>query len=531
MTSIKSLDEVLYTFMHQPGIVLTPTNLSNLSGVSKATILNWLDGLVKRPRRWQDVLKVADALRLSTHDVEELLAAAGHRPIAELYAHAASAADRALLLPWHSVIGNTIPPLDRTPNLAAPVTTLLGRTSEQATLRHLLLRSDVGLITLTGISGVGKTPLALSTAAELRDAFADGAWHINLASLNEPSHVVSAIAQVLGLSETPDTTLLQRLCDALRPRRMLFVLDNFDHVTESAPLIAKLVSAAAGLKIMVTSRSILHLYNETIVRVLPVEPSESDGYPTGEQGTNNPRTKPLVQGAGTVSVEFAPPAPHAATVTALRGQLDNMQRAIKLAATQTSTHSLAQALVQLGDDPSELAGNAVCCSAPQQLPHTAFESSYDLLDDEARVVFARLAVFAGGWTIAAAAEISADYDRLNSGPFCVPHPYTTILDILTTLIDYNFIVRIEREDRSRYTMLEPIRDYAAVRLRTSGEYEAIEQRHADIYLRYAGKFELGLTGLQQIEARTWLEQEQDNLRAALRWLLKQREEEEWSLEQ
>ncbi|MBC8163506.1 MAG: tetratricopeptide repeat protein, partial [Roseiflexaceae bacterium] len=523
MSSTASLAETLRSMMRRPDLTLTPSNLSKLSRVSKATIVNWLDGLVEHPRRWQDLVKVADALRLAESDADRLLAAAGHASIAELHTNANSAADQLLLLPWRATISPVALPLARAPNLLPPATALIGRAHEQAALRDLLLRPTVRLVTLTGAGGSGKTLLALTVAAASAAAFADGVWHVSLAALTDPRLVVSSIAQVLGVGELPGLALTQQLADALRFRHMLLVLDNFEHLLEAAPPVAKLLIAAPQLKILVTSRAVLHLHEEYELPILPLALPDPHTPATAAAIERSPAVELFVQRATTRRAGFALTDANAQAVAAICTRLDGLPLAIELAASYIATQTPEQVLAQLARGLDTLRGDPNQLPERQQTLQATLEWSYTLLDAAARRLFIRLAIFMGGWTIATAEDICAD--EHNRGHqfghwLRLPHEHPSTLDTLMTLADHSLIVRMESgEGTSRYMMLETIRVYASARLRMVGEFETIKQRHTAYYLRLAEQIEPELTGLGQVTALTYLEDEHDNLRAALQWAI------------
>ena len=280
-----SLAEVLKECIKQPDFTYTPGLLSRLSGVPKTTIVNWLNGRVTRPRHWQDLVKVADALHLTEQMVDGLLGAGGYPGVALLLEQASRPTDQVLLLPWRNVLRPAAAPVRHVSTLPMPTTPLIGRLRELATIGSLLRHSELRLLTLTGPDGVGKTRLALQASVEAQANFADGAVFVSLASLADPQLVVSTIARVLGVVEAVDQPLLTTLKLHLAPQQLLLVLDNFEHITAAAPAVAELLVAAPQLKVLITSRIVLRLYGEHELAVAPLP------LPDHERATHRPVAK------------------------------------------------------------------------------------------------------------------------------------------------------------------------------------------------------------------------------------------------
>src|SRR5262245_21645796 len=264
------LADVLHQLMHRPNLRYTPGLVSKLSGVPKATIVNWIEGQVKKPRRWQDLARVADAMRLNADDATRLLRSAGHPSVEALLAQTERPQDRALLAGWVPD-SLRIPREQRAPGLRLPAASdsFVGREREVAALRALLLRDDVRLVTMTGPGGSGKTRLALQLArAILEDKlltplalpqersargerlFPDGACFVPLTAVRDPAFVVGTIGLALGVADRNDASPLEHLRAELRDRQLLLVLDNFEHVTAAAPILGDLLAAAPRLKVL-----------------------------------------------------------------------------------------------------------------------------------------------------------------------------------------------------------------------------------------------------------------------------------------
>lgn len=391
-------------------------------------------------------------------------------------------------------------------NLPAQPTALIGRERELTTVSALLRRSPVRLITLTGPGGIGKTRLALQAAADALDDFEHGVWLVDLAPIHDPALVVSAVAGALGLQDRTQATLDASLRAYLRDRRVLLLLDNFEHIAV-APTIAAWLRAAPSLKILVTSQAILDLPGEQDFAVPTLE------LPTATQGLDwtalarFPAVALFVERARAVRPDFHLTAANASAVAAICRRLDGLPLAIELAAARSKLLSPATILARL--EANGTASLDLLIDGPRDLParrrtlRGAIAWSYDLLDPAEQVLFRRLAVFVGGWTLAGAEAVLAQ--RGLAGP-------------LATLVDRS-LVRFSEGDSgvSRFSMLMTIREYALERLAESGETERLAQAHVAYYLAQAEAADLEWMGAGQGIWLIRLEADHHNLRAALRW--------------
>jgi predicted ATPase/class 3 adenylate cyclase len=403
--------------------------------------------------------------------------------------------------------------LDRHPhNLPAQSTVLIGRETAIASVCAVLTRADVRLVTLTGPGGTGKTRLALQAAAQLLEQFSDGVWFVNLAPISDPSLVAATIAQALSVRSSGAQLLLDQLKEYLREKHILLLLDNFEQVVEAAPLVGELLTAAPELKVLSTSREILHLHGEKEVPVLPLEVPNLKRLPPLAALAQYAAVELFVARAQDVQHDFALSDESAPAVAEICYRLDGLPLAIELAAARIKLLAPQALLGQLGDRLRLLTGGARDLPARQQTLRRTIDWSYHLLDVSEQTLFQRLGVFAGGCSLEAVEAVcSASHERLGE-------PAIDALDGLTALVDKSLVRQEAGADGApRFTMLETIREYALERLVASGEEAPLRQRHALYYLTLAERAEPLLQGAEQLAWVHRLEAEYDNLRAVLAW--------------
>jgi predicted ATPase len=540
------LADVLQQLMRRPNYRYTAGLVSKLSGIPRATIENWLDGQVRKPRRWQDLVKVADTLRLSVAETTHLLHVAGYPPIERLLAQTAHADDRALLAAW-TTADVPVPTIVKTAgsaHLPIPPDSFVGREAELATLRVLLRNPNVRVVTLTGTGGSGKTRLALHLAAGATELFAHGIRFVSLAPIRDPSLVAAAIGQALGVVETDGQALIACLQEELRDKQMLLVLDNFEHVAAAALLLAELLAAAPRLKVLITSRLALRLHGEHVFPVPPlalVRPRYAGRHRTAfgaDQVVELERVPAIalfVQRAQAANPDVRLTSDNAWDVVTLCARLDGLPLAIELAAARSTVLDPRALLARLeaahgGTFLQLLARGTRDAPVRQQALHTTLSWSYNLLDPAAQRLFRRLAVFADGDLAAieavcgnlgvAVRERGSRLDELLPGS----HQLQTgsdvaILDGLATLLDHSLLMaQSETGGTRRFVMLETIREYARDRLEVDGELEVMRQRHAAYYLTLAETAASELQGPHQAEWLAGLEANHANLCGALEWL-------------
>jgi len=400
--------------------------------------------------------------------------------------------------------------------LPAPLTPLVGREQEIAAVCALLWRPEVRLVTLTGTGGVGKTRLALGVAAAVNADFADGICLVALAPLIDPGLVLSTIAQALGVQEQGSRPLLEGLQDHLREKQLLLLLDNFEQVVSAAPVVAELLVAAPRLRVLVTSRTSLHLSGEHEFVVPPLALPDLRNLPPPDRLLQYGAIRLFVARAQAAHSAFVMTAENATAIAAICQQVDGLPLAIELAAGRSKLFAPQALLSRLRNRLKLLVGGAQDLPLRQQTLRGTIAWSYDLLGQDEKALFRRLAVFVGGCTLEAAEAVcTAQGDLL-----------IDVLEAVAALVDKSLLRQETQADgQPRLLMLETIREYALERLAASGEAEAVQRQHAIFFLRFSEEAEPQIRGAEHFLWRTRLEVEHDNLRAALRWTLESQEAE------
>ena len=385
-------------------------------------------------------------------------------------------------------------------NLPQVLTSFVGRELEIAEIKRLL--PTTRSLTLTGTGGIGKTRLALQAAAEVLDAYRDGIWFVDLAPLTDPALVPSALAQVLGVKEAAGQPLVKTLCEYLRAKELLLVLDNCEHLLgASADLVDTLLRDTAQASVLATSRESMHVAMERTypVNVLPLPDPKAPAATIARSDA----VQLFVDRARQHRPRFDLEGPHARAVAEICIRLDGLPLALELAAARMAVLPVED-IVRLLDQRFRLLTHGSRDELPrQQTLRAMIDWSYELLDATEQQLFARLAVFAGGWTIAAAEAVGAD-DAIAKDD---------VVYLLIALIEKSLVVA--DEDGDRYRMLETVREYAREKLTESGSGETVRERHCDYFLALAEEAAPKLSGAEQVDWLQRLEVEHDNLRSAM----------------
>ncbi len=482
---------------------LTQEELAERAGVSARLISDLERGIVQRPRR-DTIRMLADGLRLPDPDRETFTNAARGRSTAETGQEERSSARS---------------------NLPLPPGALVGREREVAATTSLLLEPEVRLLTLTGPGGVGKTRLALDVAARATGAFADGVWFVDLAPVADPVSVLSTIAHILGVRERAERPLRDDLVDALSGKRLLLLLDNFEHLAPAAPAIADLLGACSGLTILATSRRPLHVRAEREYPVAPLAVPDLDRLPVMDELALIPSIDLFVRLAESARRSFALTPDNAAAVAEIAVRLDGLPLAIELAAARTRILAPAALLARLEHRLPLLTGGAQDLPTRQQTLRATLDWSYDLLSPAEQSLFRRLAVFVGGFSLEAAeALVGGQRDRGIGGQD--ERTSLSPLDGTASLVDHSLLRLVDvEEDESRFGMLETMREYGLEQLVQAGEEIDARNRHAAWCVAFAERAAPALVGADQERWFKRVETEHDNLRAALDWSIERRDAE------
>jgi predicted ATPase/class 3 adenylate cyclase/DNA-binding CsgD family transcriptional regulator len=398
-------------------------------------------------------------------------------------------------------------------NLPIQPTPFIGREREVAAVGQLLRREDVHLVTLTGPGGTGKTRLALQAAAELSDLFVDGIYFVDLAPISDPALVIVAIAQSLNIREVGGQPLMERLKDELQRKQILLLLDNFEQVVSAAVQVADLLANCPQLKVIVTSRVVLHVQAEQEFFVPSLSLPDPNHLPDLVALSQYESVALFIRRAQSVKPDFQVTNANAPAVAETCVRLDGLPLALELAAARMKLLSPEALLARLGQPLHVLTGGPRDVVARQQTLRNTIEWSYQLLDAHEQWLFRVLSVFVGGGALPA---IEALCTSLGGEA-------EAVLDTVASLADKSLLQRMEQQaaQEPRFSMLETIREYALERLEALGETEAARKAHAAYFLRLAEKAEQGVTGPQQAVLLERLEQEHENLRAAMQWSLEQ----------
>src|SRR3984893_16562101 len=396
--------------------------------------------------------------------------------------------------------------LEATPNnLPTQLTSFIGRDDQVREAKQLLARSR--LLTLTGPGGTGKTRLSLEIAANVLDQFPDGVYFVPLSAIHDAELVPSAIAQALSISSTGSRRPIDALLDYLRQKRTLLVLDNFEQVLDAAPVASQLLEGSAGLRVLVSSRAVLRVSGEQEFPVPPLGLPDLKALPGLAALSQFEAVRLFIERAVAVKPDFHATNENAPAIAGICERVDGLPLAIELAAARVKLFSPQALLSRLEKSLSALGSGTRDAPARQQTLRGAILWSYDMLDAGARRLLARVSGFAGGGNL----------DRLE--PVCGPVEDIggDVLGGLDWLAEERLLRRPPAFDEPRFLMLQTIRDFAMERLEESGEAHAIRDRHLAAFIALAQQAQPHLFGPRRKEWLDRLEEDHDNLRAALDW--------------
>ncbi len=484
-------DETVITFGHwlkrqRESRGLTQARVAARVGCATIT-LRKIEASQRHPSR-QIAERLADALQVAPQDREAFIRFAREDAIPP-FAHSS-------LEPMQTRFNSPH-------QLPQPTSPLFGRARQIGVVRDLLSKSR--LVTLVGVGGIGKTRLALGTASELYGEFPDGVYFIDLSAIRDPALTFPTIARSMHIQVSDKRSPVESLIDSLHGKRTLLVLDNFEQLLPAAPSVLELLTACHGLKVLVTSREVLALPGEQEWRVPPLEGPDLEQMQSASPLDEYPAVALFVHHASLVRPEFHPEQKTLVTVAQICHHLEGIPLAIELAAARVKVLSPEEIAERLTDRYRLLTGGNHTALPRHQTLRGTIDWSYGLLSEPERILLRRLSVFAGGWTLEAAEAMCID-ENIKS---------TEILDLLTHLVDKSLVEVDQAGGRTRYSMLETIREYAYEKLIETGEHVQAHQRHLEYFTGSTESPELDEP--QQIARLDRLETELDNLRAALKW--------------
>ena len=391
-------------------------------------------------------------------------------------------------------------------NLPQEATSFIGRASELTEVQALV--KEHRLVTLVGAGGVGKSRLALHAAVELLEGYPDGVWLVELASITDPSLIPKTMAAALGLQDWARDSVREKLLSYLKTRTLLLIIDNCEHlIGEVALVVAEIVRQCPGVHVLCTSRESLHVDGERTYRMPSLPSIGGMASLTPEHAMTYGAVALFVDRAASADPHFRLTGENVITVAAICRRLDGIALAIELAAARVGTVSLSRLTGVLDKRLLALAGGSRAALPRQQTMRSLIDWSYDLLSDRERRVFARLSVFAGGFSLDAAIAIARPKDADEFEGF----------DLISQLAERSLVAIETRADDARYRLLEPLREFALEKLAEFGERETTARKHAEYFRRL----------IDHVDGVYWSSDadfvdpvvERDNLRAALRWTL------------
>ena len=385
----------------------------------------------------------------------------------------------------------------------------MGREQEMAEVKRAL--ASTRLLTLTGTGGSGKTRLALEVAPDLVEAYSDGVWLVELAPISEQELVPKVLAEVLEVPERPAESLADTLAEVLQSRKLLLVLDNCEHLLEAtARLVDSLLDSCPFLRILATSREALGVEGELRRPVPPLSVPEPQGSVSLEELEAYESARLFVERANERDPSFSLNPHNALAVAEICRMLEGIPLALELAAARVGTLSVEQISERLEASLELLTRGGRTAMPRHRTLKGALDWSHELLSDPERKVFRKLSTFAGGWALEASEAVASGEGLAES----------EVLDLLSGLVEKSLVeAKGSDEAGTRYRLLEPVRQYALEKLEESGEVEAAKRAHAQYFLALSEEAEPELLGPRETQWYERLEEEHDNIRAALSWSL------------
>lgn len=393
-------------------------------------------------------------------------------------------------------------------NLPVPPTPFIGRATILQEVMALLQQPQARLVTLTGPGGTGKTRLSLEVGAELLEDHPQGVYFVDLAPITDPALVATTIAHAMGIREGGGRPPLENLKDFLADRRMLLLLDNFEQIVEAAPLVAELLAAAPELNLLVTSRIALQIRGEREYPVSPLSLPEDEHPDSSENLLESEAIQLFVQQAQAVKPDFQLTSQNAKALVDICRRLDGLPLAIEIAAARIRMLPPSVLLKRLDQSLQLLVGGAKDLPGRQQTLRSAIDWSFNLLGPEVQKLFVRLSVFAGGFNLESVEAI------------CNPQADLEVFAGVETLLENNLIRQVDSvSDEPRFDMLQTIREYAGEKLVEVGELGDLQRAHGLHFSQKAEQMGAEIYGSAAVHWLDRIDEEHDNLRAALAWAL------------
>ena len=402
-------------------------------------------------------------------------------------------------------------------NLPVQLTSFIGREKEIAEVIRLLEKAR--LVTLTGAGGTGKTRLAIQVANELLDPYPDGVWMVELAPILDPLLIPRTVAISMGLRDEPHRPVIEMLCDSLREKKLLLILDNCEHLIEACAQMADtLLHVCPHIRILASSREALGVAGETLYLVPSLALPDIQNLPPVESLSQYEAIQLFIDRATSAVPRFIVTDENASSIAQICQRLDGIPLAIELAAGKIRALSTGQIAQRLNDRFHLLNSGSRTALPRHQTLQAAIEWSYNLLPANEQTLFRRLSVFVNGWTLEAAESVCSDKDTLADDAL----KKEDILELLTQLVNKSLVMTDESRGEVRYHMLETIRQFGSNKLEEANEGESLHDRHMEFFTQFAETADLFLRRTELFEWLQRLDDGHDNLRLALQWALGKR---------